>query len=161
MSSTPTPGLEVSTLVSLEADGEHSFLDGSGLDEVISTQRGFKESCCMAVTATVAMGLSHRPVLLMSLCLLWPTACQPVREVNKCGRRRLAVSPLSASIHVRTERTVRDTAETGTESHIKVLAQMLWASKLKMSQINFCNRQYLDVLSLFQHRIRGVVVYKD
>lgn len=62
MSSTRTHGLEMSILVSLEADGEHSFLEESGLDEVISTHRGFKDSCCMAVTATVAMGLSLRPV---------------------------------------------------------------------------------------------------
>lgn len=55
--------------MSLEADSEQSFLEESVLDEVISTHRGVKDSCCMAITATVAMGLSHRLVLLMSFRL--------------------------------------------------------------------------------------------
>lgn len=63
-----TPGLEVSILEKLEADSWHNFLEASALHEVISSQWVLKD--CTAIMATVAMGVSHRLVLLMSLSVM-------------------------------------------------------------------------------------------
>lgn len=49
-------------------------------DEVISPlPGGFKDCCCMATAATVATGLFHRLVLLMSVCVSRPEQCWPIR----------------------------------------------------------------------------------
>lgn len=49
----------------LETESGQNFLEESALHEVISSQWGLKD--CTAIMATVAMRVSHRLVLLMSL----------------------------------------------------------------------------------------------
>ena len=103
-----TSGLSILACLAV---GEHRFLEESAYDEVISTHWGFQVSSCMNALATVAIGRFHRPVLLMSLCLSEPTACQTIKSKYMCAQRHLAVSLLSASIHDRTERPVRDSRD--------------------------------------------------
>lgn len=110
-----TPGLNVSTPVSLKADRErtHSFLEESGWDEIISTHRGLKVSVVWP---------SQQPLpwvsLSPSLSLGDRFGCchgqQRVNQSEECGRWRLTVSPPLRPFmrRRRRRRKVRDTAET-------------------------------------------------
>lgn len=104
-------GLEVPNLWSLEASSEHSFLDdpfwwghfhllGGIQRRLLYGRRGncYHGALSLAGYADVSFVCPSQHSVARS-------------EENECGWRRHAVSPPSVSIHVRTERIVRDTDE--------------------------------------------------